>query len=214
MKISLLPKNQAILLLGIVYLVGVLGTIFQVTRPLMLTLTPVNLLLSAFVLTVYHPGDFRVLLKYGLFAAGLGLAAEVIGVQTGLLFGQYTYGETLGFKIFGVPLIIGVNWFLLSYAFFCMGSHFGTTPTLRVVIAAVGMTLLDFLIEPVAIQLDYWQWEGGQIPVSNFIGWLFIALIIQGVFVARLPKINNPIALPLIIYQALYFAITLIVSQL
>ena len=39
-----------------------------------------------------------------------GLLAEIIGVQTGILFGSYAYGETLGLKIFGAPLVIGLNW--------------------------------------------------------------------------------------------------------
>ena len=41
------------------------------------------------------------------------MLTEAIGVNTGLLFGTYEYGANLGFKIFGVPLIIGVNWTVL-----------------------------------------------------------------------------------------------------
>jgi putative membrane protein len=35
---------------------------------------------------------------------------EVVGVKTGLIFGEYKYGSTLGIKLFEVPLIIGFNW--------------------------------------------------------------------------------------------------------
>ena len=40
--------------------------------------------------------------------------SEWIGVNYGWLFGSYVYGESLGFKIGGVPLLIGANWLLLA----------------------------------------------------------------------------------------------------
>src|SRR5210317_2015499 len=45
-----------------------------------------------------------------------GFAVELIGVQTGLLFGEYAYGSALGPKLMGVPLIIGVNWLAIVLA--------------------------------------------------------------------------------------------------
>ena len=46
----------------------------------------------------------------------LGFVVEVVGVQTGLIFGSYSYGATLGVKLFDTPLLIGLNWIFVSYS--------------------------------------------------------------------------------------------------
>jgi putative membrane protein len=43
-----------------------------------------------------------------------GFFIEAIGVNTGLIFGNYVYKTTLGWKFLETPLIIGVNWILLT----------------------------------------------------------------------------------------------------
>jgi uncharacterized membrane protein len=37
--------------------------------------------------------------------------------------------------------------------------------------AALLMVALDVLIEPVAVALDFWQWENAVIPIQNFVMW-------------------------------------------
>ena len=45
----------------------------------------------------------------------LVLPLNITGANTGLIFGNYTYGNILGMKVLGVPLIIGLNWFIVMY---------------------------------------------------------------------------------------------------
>ena len=56
------------------------------------------------------------MLRFFIFAFSIGFLVEVIGVNYGIIFGNYTYGKVLGFKVLNVPLMIGVNWFFLSIA--------------------------------------------------------------------------------------------------
>ena len=42
------------------------------------------------------------------------MLAEILVVSYGIIFGNYKYGEILGYKVLGVPLIIGINWCILS----------------------------------------------------------------------------------------------------
>ena len=44
----------------------------------------------------------------------IGMVTEILGVNYGLIFGDYQYGNNLGFKLFGVPFLIGVNWIILT----------------------------------------------------------------------------------------------------
>ena len=48
----------------------------------------------------------------------LGFGVEVIGVETGLLFGDYEYGSGLGPKVLKVPMLMGVLWWILL-----LGTH-------------------------------------------------------------------------------------------
>ena len=45
----------------------------------------------------------------------IGMIAEILGVNFGIIFGEYEYLDNLGIKIFGVPIIIGVQWILLTF---------------------------------------------------------------------------------------------------
>jgi len=207
---TLPPKKTAVSILGILYFVGAVGTILNETRALMQLLTPLNLMISSVLLMIYHQGSLFRLFFFLVLSAAIGILAEMIGVHTGLLFGNYQYGETLGFKLAEVPLIIGINWFMLSYAFGIIVQDFKLPSYLKPAIAALLMTLLDSIIEPVATKLDYWTWESNQIPISNFIGWFAIALLIQLLFQKIIKKSENQVAFSLILFQAIYFIIVLI----
>jgi putative membrane protein len=62
----------------------------------------------------------------------------------------------------------------------------------RPVVAAVWMTLLDGVIDPVAsTALGFWRWPGGGsyygVPLTNFAGWLAVGLIISLTFQRQEP---------------------------
>jgi len=203
-------KKTTISILGILYLVGAIGTIMEETRALMQLLTPLNLMISSLFLMVFHQGSKSSLFSFFMLSASIGILAEIIGVHTGLIFGNYQYGETLGFKLAKVPLIIGINWFMLSYAFGIVLQDIKIHSYLKPLIAALLMTLLDSIIEPVATKLDYWTWESNLIPFSNYVGWFFVALLIQIIFHKLIKKTENQVAFSLVVFQALYFTTVLI----
>ncbi|MGB0423984.1 MAG: carotenoid biosynthesis protein, partial [Flavobacteriales bacterium] len=47
--------------------------------------------------------------------------------------------------------------------------------------SALAMTSLDFFIEPVAIQLDFWWWNETSIPLNNYLTW-FVASFLFSLF--------------------------------
>lgn len=194
------------------HLVGIVGTLYPTTRAITLSLTPLNLLLTAILLLLAHRvGTISHAIPYLFISSILGLLVEILGVQTGFPFGEYTYGGTLGWKVADVPWVIGINWFILSYCFGTVVSKYLPGRIMRVLSAATGMVLLDFLIEPVAIQLDYWSWHEDGIPASNYIAWFFIALIMQVIMQKTLHFTQNPIAKVVILAQLCYFAAIILV---
>lgn len=193
----------------ILHAVGIAGTLWMPTRALTLSLTSINLLLTALLIVYSHPGTLKTLMKFLAITFIIGYGVEVLGVHTGFPFGSYVYGETLGWKVLQVPLIIGVNWFLLSYTFGMLVKPLKNA-YLQVLLAAVGMVALDVLIEHVAMRLDYWSWEGGQIPWSNYLGWLAVSLVVQLIFVKLRFSTANTLSWPVFIAQLLYFAFVFI----
>lgn len=169
---------QALLL--IFYTVGIVGLSLDSSREMFLELTPLNLLLTL-ALIKWADGDFSVrgILAFVVVFL-IGFWVEVAGVHTGVLFGEYQYGTPLGFQWLDVPLMIGVNWFILGYASAGLASYFVKNAWARILISAMLMVGLDVFIEPVAIELDFWQWAGGDIPIRNYLMWFVTALVVQG----------------------------------
>ncbi len=154
----------------------------------------------------------------------MGIAVEVIGVNTGLLFGNYKYGDVMGFKWKAVPLIIGVNWFIVV---FCSGisitallqtitkplddSAAQPSPVLKAIsVITDGATLavaFDWLIEPVAIKLGYWKWDGNEVPLYNYVCWFVISLLLMIVFRFSPFQKRNKFAIHLLLIQVMFFLI-------
>jgi putative membrane protein len=208
MKPPLLTPNLAIVVLSILYSVGIAGILLPIHDQFIL-LTPINLLVSLGIVLYFHKDWNAAIYRYLIIAYVVGFSAEVFGIQTGLLFGEYQYGPVLGWKIWGTPLMIGVNWVMLGY---CAGvlanvllkeQHWA----LRGTLAALLMVGLDVIIEPVAIAYDFWHWEQVEVPLKNYIGWFLVALPLECLFTFWLPNVRNKVAIALFILQILFFGI-------
>ena len=93
-----------------------------------LTKTWVNLSLVFLITLLLFPIDSRkkALISGFFFLAGMGV--EWVGVHYEFLFGSYYYGENLGWKTDGVPLLIGANWKILTLITGCLATHFFKNP--------------------------------------------------------------------------------------
>jgi putative membrane protein len=66
-------------------------------------------------------------------------------------------------------------------------------------------TCFDFILEPVAVKLQFWSWENGQIPLLNYICWFTISAILLGIKLYFKAIRFNIFATSLLIIQALFF---------
>jgi putative membrane protein len=199
-----LEKPQlAKVFITVLHLVGLMGLYWEKSRPLFQLITPFHLLLVTSILLFFHSDFNKDFYGFSLFAFLVGMITEIIGVNTGLLFGDYSYGDVLGIKMFGVPLMIGVNWFLLVYL---TGGIFQKMIKNDLIASALGaflMVLLDLSLEIVAIALDFWEWHQESIPLSNYITWFLVAFIIQIVY--RKSSFEKENALILVLFFNLLF---------
>lgn len=200
-------------LIMVMHFAGLLGLWFGPTRQIFEMATPFNLITSIILLFLaqrkYSP-SFWIFVSITFL---VGFFIEVIGVKTEVIFGTYKYGKTLGFKVLEVPLLIGINWIMITFIvnyfistyliFFVFTSK--VTLFIKSVLSAVLMVMMDYLIEPVAIIHDFWSWKGDFIPLQNYIGWFLVALPLCMLFqYSRFEKINK-FAYFLLLAQLLFF---------
>ncbi|MDB5203145.1 MAG: carotenoid biosynthesis protein [Ferruginibacter sp.] len=203
------------------HLIGLIGILF-IDQALFAKLTPLNLLLMVALLVYTQPRPHKHFLVLLILCFFMGIFVEMIGTKTGLLFGDYAYGQELGFKLEGVPLIIGVNWFIVIY---CCGISIHTlldniirrlseetgrdpmpVKALSVIVdGAILAVFFDWLLEPVAMKLGYWQWAHDRIPFFNYACWFGVSMIFLVVFYYAPFSRQNKFAVNLLLIQAMFF---------
>ena len=199
--------NIIIILLFILHLVGGVALSMDSVKSIFLALTPFNLALT-FGLLIWGNDDFSFnFFKVISVLFLIGFFVEVLGVYSGLLFGEYHYGKTLGFQFLEVPLIIGVNWVLLVVSSFAVSSYFVSNSILKVVFPSIIMVLIDLMIEPVAIRLDFWHWQAEIIPLQNYLMWFLVALSMNWILTFNRFKFNVKLGFGLLISQVLFFTL-------
>jgi len=199
--------NKVLVLLFIIYLVGAIGHLIPSLKPLFFILTPYNLIITTLLLFYLNRplGIKFFLLSFIVFF--IGFFTEVIGVKTGLLFGQYVYGETLGWKVLDVPIVIGLNWVLLSFTSNIVSRRYVKNIILSALLSASFMVLLDVLIEPIAVSLDYWSWENDIIPIQNYVMWFTTAFVIQLIINYSKLQLSFKVGVVMFLIQVIFFGI-------
>ena len=66
-------------------------------------------------------------------------------------------------------LLIGANWTIVTVCSAAIASQIYKQMIPRIIIGLGLMLLLDFVIEPIAPILDFWEFEGGEAPTQNYI---------------------------------------------
>ena len=222
MKKHLTKYNIAIFIALLFHISGVIGILFTPYKDWFIANTPLNLVVMLVLLIWMQPQKNISFFLFFAICFLVGMGTEIIGVNTGKLFGHYYYGTIMGSKLNGVPYLIGINWFVVV---FCSGiiitklnnwiedkylveglqmSSFLKTVSF-ILDGALLATLFDYNLEPVAIKLNFWQWQNNQIPLYNFICWFIISALLLVVFRRLNFNKNNHFAIHLFTIQLLFF---------
>mgnify|MGYP000685406031 CR=1 FL=1 len=190
------------------YTVGVIGHLIDFTLPLMKILTPFTLLLTGgTVLFFSQKNTDNKMLFWVIITYSITFTLEVIGVKTGLIFGNYSYGKTLGLNLFEVPLIIGFNWVLVVMGAIQLSKKLFNDYFFIALFTGIFAVIFDFFLEPIAIMLDYWSWNGNHVPLHNYIAWFVIAFMFSILFQKMKITINSTLAERYFLTQLTFFII-------
>ena len=175
-------KKVSIIIIWLFHLSGLIGLLY-IDKNLFASLTPLNLFISTTLLFVNQTNATRMkfFIVFAIFF--VGMIAEILGVQYGLIFGNYEYGNNLGLKLLGVPILIGFNWVVLTVICGSISSKiFKKSKVLSIIFGITLMLLIDITLEPIAPVLDYWEFSGSKAPLQNYIGWGITSLITQTLY--------------------------------
>jgi bisanhydrobacterioruberin hydratase len=221
-KIEISKLNIALFIALLFNISGFIGIIFTSHKDWFISATPITLFVMASLLIFTHEERNFAFLIF-LFTAFLtGMVVEIVGVNTGALFGEYNYNNLLGAGFKGVPFIIGINWFVVIY---CCGSvtfvfeewltkkmlgdgiqFSGRMQLISFAIDAALLTVFfDWMMEPAAVKLGFWQWKSNSVPLFNYLCWFFISAGLMIVFRKLNFNKHNIFALHLLLIQMLFF---------
>lgn len=221
---SFSAQKKAAVIAVLFHVIGLTGILFF-NRQLFVSLTPFNLLLSAGLLIYTQEEKNRHFFLFVLACFVVGFAAEYIGVNHQLLFGRYVYLKPMGMQWQQVPLVIGINWFMIMY---CCGVSIqlllnklwnmlkdadqparNNVGFIAVVLdAALLAVFFDWLMEPVAIKLGWWKWLGdGSVPLLNYLSWFGISALLLLLFRLLSFSKQNQFAVNLLLIQLMFFLI-------
>lgn len=202
----LLKKHSPLYIALLFHVSGLIGILCSPYKDLFVQSTPIVLLTMFILLTYSQIKLAQTYFVFFLIAFAIGMVTEIIGVNTGLLFGNYQYGEVLGPKVYGVPLLIGFNWFFIVFcasALITQCLNIITTKfnlvipaswfSIAVVIGGAAIaTCFDLILEPVAIKLHFWSWQNDHIPAFNYTCWFVISAFLLGIkFILKSSAINH-----------------------
>jgi bisanhydrobacterioruberin hydratase len=193
----------------IIYLLFVFGVLWYslpLTREYVLLLTPF-VLLAVYIIVIYPElknKNYRSIIWLAVIYL-VTFLIEVYGVHSGNIFGNYTYGDTLGKKLFGVPIIIGMNWGMIIWGCAELAGMLRLNIILKIIIASAAAVLLDIFIEPAAMKFDYWNWSNAVIPLQNYFAWFFISLLFTASYFLLKIKAAGRLPVHFYISQIIFF---------
>lgn len=190
--------------------------------PLFISLTPLNLLVCVALIFWTQEKINAGFLVFCIVSYAIGFGSEWVGINTGQLFGEYSYGKVLGPGWQGVPYLIGIQWMVVIY---CTGISMAMLhdrllktqadpneqfPKFWLAISMIADSALiamffDWILEPVAVELGYWAWSEGEIPWFNYATWWGVSAVIM-LFFHFLPfRKHNLFAVHLLMIQVMFF---------
>ena len=206
-----LSNNKEFLRLSIffLWLINISG-FFGITSDqseFFLSTTPYVLSLTLLLLLINHDlSDNKS--KIGLILIFfLGLIVEILGVNYGFFFGEYSYGANFGPKIYEVPYLIGFNWVLLIIATGSLSDKLIKGKEIyKILFASSLMVLIDLLMELSAPKLDYWEFVISPVPFSNYLWWFIFSICFQYIFFKTVKSKEYNLSSNILVIQFLFFA--------
>jgi uncharacterized membrane protein len=188
------------------YIIG--GLVFKYNVPVDIFFAlSFALLFFALAQAIYEIGLTKTFVFFAITAV-VGFLAEVLGTSSGFPFGKYTYGvylggSYLGPEVLGVPEVVPLIWFVITYICFSQtfgglgefdwlqkARNFPRSMILIIALTAFGAMAWDLIVDPMFTSYGYWVWSSSNpgpklygVPLTNFAGWFAVSFLMLGLVV-------------------------------
>ena len=133
-------------------------------------------------------------------AGGGGLLAESVGLATGIPFGHYAYAATLGPEVAGVPAVVPLAWVMMAWPALVVGRTLARTPLAVAAVGGFALAAWDVFLDPQMVDAGHWSWADPVpglpfvpgVPLTNYAGWLVVAVAMVGALHRALPPPSHP----------------------
>jgi putative membrane protein len=175
--------------MAILYITIAIAILLQISYPLI----DGESLRIVTIATVYWAAAamcIHAVLAYGIKYASIfvsttftyALVVEQIGSKTGWPFGNYEYSGTLGYQIYGVPLVVPFAWVMIAHPLLIAARKI--TKNWVFLYGGLAMMAWDLFLDPQMVASERWLWDFSgshvpfqpEIPLSNMFGWLLTGM--------------------------------------
>lgn len=162
----------------------------------LLTVVTVALCCAAAVLHAALTRGARTAATLLIVTAGGGLLVEAVGTATGVPFGPYTYADSLGPRVLGVPLAVPFAWTMMAWpAWLAAGRLVPRHRAGRVALAGWALASWDFFLDPQMVAAGHWSWSEPwptlpwveTVPLTNYAGWIVVATAMMAALPSTAP---------------------------
>lgn len=160
-------------------------------------------------LSVVHAGisrGARVAFGLLLLVAATSVTFESIGLSTGFPYGSYTYSDSLGPTLLGVPFLVPLAWLMMAWPSWVLAERLarpvrpGRRAAVRIPAAAGVFAGWDVVLDPQMVQAGYWTWEHpspglpgiGTVPLTNLAGWLLAGAVLMALLDVLVTRASVP----------------------
>ena len=178
-----------------------IAIILQIIYPLvdgeplrLVTLATIYFAAATMVVHAYYAFGLRYASTYLTLTFVFALITEQVGLRTGWPFGTYSYNPSLGYQIFGVPLIVPFAWVMMAHPLLVAAKR--VTKHWTFLYGGIAMMAWDLFLDPMMVAAHRWSWEftgahvpfEPEIPLSNAAGWLFAGMGLMALLHLVLPR--------------------------
>jgi uncharacterized membrane protein len=123
-----------------------------------------------------------------VLVAVVAVVFEAVGLSTGFPYGEYSYADTLGPTLLGVPFLVPLAWLMLAWPSWVLAARLAPRRrVVRVLTAAYVFAAWDVLLDPQMVQAGFWRWGHPSpglpgihtVPLTNLAGWLLAGLVLM-----------------------------------
>jgi uncharacterized membrane protein len=161
-----------------------------------LTVVTVALCCAAVVLHAALTRGARTATILLIVTAGGGLLVEAAGTATGVPFGPYSYTDSLGPRVLGVPLVVPFAWTMMAWpAWLVAGRLVPQHRVGRIALAGWALASWDFFLDPQMVAAGHWTWSEPApalpwveaVPLTNYAGWVVVAIAMMAALPSTAP---------------------------